>query len=32
MDFINLLILMLQVKEKKRPDFIELEYYIKSNF
>jgi hypothetical protein len=31
-DFINLLILMLQVKEKKRPDFIELEYYIKSNF
>ena len=31
-EFINLLILMLQVKEKKRPDFIELEYYIKSNF
>ena len=31
-EFINLIILMLQVKEKKRPDFIELEYYIKSNF
>ena len=30
--FINLVLLMLQVKEKKRPDFIELEAWIKNNY
>ena len=30
--FINLILMMLHIKEKKRPDFIELEAWIKNNY
>jgi hypothetical protein len=30
--FINLILMMLQIKEKKRPDFIELETWIQNNY
>ena len=30
--FINLVMIMLQIKEKKRPDFVELNSWIKNNY
>ena len=30
--FINIIVLMLQIKEKRRPDFVDLDTWIKNNY
>ena len=30
--FINIIVLMLQIKEKRRPDFVDLDSWIKNNY